>query len=294
MLKNLYLFLILFVAEGISARAQFVREYKISEKKEVDLVQLNFTSYKSLTQLKRVKTQDPLYIHGHLSKSNILPDFRYSAKKNILQAHLIHRNVEPSNLGKSITSKLFFSETDFEHTWDIGLVSNYLYELDFNLGMGKAEFDLSQIPVANMKVKSASADVVIRYGSVSPNQVAMDTLLVTLNMGKVEIQNANYTNSKKMILEVNYGKVELDFSEGKPLSGQVIAAVGGGTIFLKLPPESNPVKLRMKTTPMCRTSIPKYLKAIDEETYVSKAYNPSNSNFLDLVLDVGVGSITVE
>lgn len=294
MFKNLYLLIILFLSGLVPIQAQFVREYKISEKKDIDLVQLNFTTYKSLTQLQRVKTQDPIYIHGHLSKSNILPDFKYSSKNNILEAELIHRNIEPTNLGKSITSKLFSSETDFEHTWDIGLVSNYLYELDFNLGMGRADFDLAQIPVSNLKIKSASADVMIRYGSDSPNQVAMDTLLVTLNMGTVEIQNANYTNSKRIILEVNYGKLELDFSEGKPLESKVIAAVGGGSIFLKLPPESNPVKIRMKTTPMCRTYIPKYLKAIDDETYVSKGYNASNSNFLDLILDVGVGSITIE
>lgn len=292
--KNLCFLILLFMTGSIPAYAQFVREYKISEKKDVDLVELNFTTYKSLTQVKRVKTQDPLYIHGHLSKSNILPDFKYSSKKNILEAELIHRNVEPTNLGKSITSKLFFSETDYEHTWDIGLVSNYLYALDFNLGMGKAEFDLSQVPISNMKIKSASADVLIRYGANTPNQIEMDTLLVTLNMGTVEIQNANYTNAKRIILEVNYGKLELDFSEGQPLNSKVIAAVGGGTIFLKLPPESNPIKIRMKTTPMCRTSLPKYLKAIDEETYVSKGYNPSNSNFLDLLLDVGVGSITIE
>ncbi len=292
--KNLYILILLFTAGVIPVSAQFVREYKISEKKEIDVVQLGFTTYKSVTQLKRVKTQEPLYIHGHLSNSNILPEFKYAEKKNILEAQLIHRNVEPTNLGKSITSKLFFSETDFEHSWDIGLTSNYLYELDFNLGMGKAEFDLSQLAISNLKIKSASADVSIKYGADSPNQVAMDTLLVTLNMGTVEIKSANHTNAKKIILEVNYGKLELDFSEGKSLASQVIAAVGGGTIFVKLPPESNPIKLKMKTTPMCRTTLPKYLKAIDAETYVSKGYTPSNGLVLDLVLDVGVGSITVE
>jgi hypothetical protein len=294
MLKNLCVILIIILTETIPARAQFVREYKISELKEVDLVRLSFTSYKSLTQLKRVKSQDPIYIHGHLSKSNILPDFGYSTKRNILEAFLVHKNVEPSNLSKSITSKLFSSETDFEHSWDIGLTSNYLYDLDFNLGMGSVDLDLSQIPISNLKVKSASADVLIGYRSDSPNQVGMDTLLVILNMGKVEIQKANFTNSKKIILEVNYGKVEMDFSQGIPLSCQVLAAVGGGSIVLKLPHESNPIKLRMKTTPMCRTTIPRYFKEIENGIFVSKGYSSENPKLLDLILDVGVGSITVE
>jgi hypothetical protein len=160
--------------------------------------------------------------------------------------------------------------------------------------MGVANFDLSQLPISNFKVKSASADVTIRYGSESPNQVVMDTLLVTLNMGTVQLQNANFTNSKKIILEVNYGKIDLNFSDGMPSKCQVIAAVSGGAIFVKLPPETNPVKIKMKTTPMCRTSIPKYLKAIDGDTYVTRGFNQSDPRLLELVLDVGVGSVTVE
>lgn len=294
MLKKLCLSLFLSIWLGNPSEAQFVKEYKIDGRSDVDLVQLEFSSYKSTTQLKRIKSQDLLYIHGHLAKSNILPDFRHSFQKNLVKASLVHKNVESDNLGKTITSKLFFSESDFEHTWDIGLVSNYLYELDFNLGMGTADFDLSQLPISNFKVKSASADVTIRYGSESPNQVVMDTLLVTLNMGSVEVQNANFTNSKRIILEVNYGNIDLNFSDGMPSGCQVIAAVSGGTIHLKLPPESNPIKIKMRTTPMCRTSLPKHLKALDNDTYVTKGFNSSDPRLLELVLDVGVGSVTVE
>ncbi|MBC6366514.1 hypothetical protein [Algoriphagus sp. AK58] len=294
MLKKLCLLLFWIVVGTIPGKAQFVKEYKVSGNPDLDLVHLHFTTYKSITQLKRVKAQDPIYIHGHLAKSNILPDFKYTVRKNILDASLIHKNVESDNLGKNITSKLFFSETDFEHSWDIGLVSNYLYDLDFNLGMGSADFDLSQVPISKMKVKSASADVVIRYGTEVPNQVTMDTLLVTLNMGKVEVQNANFTNSKKIILEVNYGKIDLNFSSGMPSGCQVIAAVGGGTVNLKLPPDSNPVKLKMKTTPMSRMTLPNYLRAIDKETYVTKGFSSSDPKLLDLIIDVGVGSITVQ
>jgi hypothetical protein len=50
----------------------------------------------------------------------------------------------------------------------------------------------------------------------------------------------------------------------------------------------------MKTTPMCRTSLPKYLKALDKETFVTKGFNSSDPRLLELVLDVGVGSVTVE
>lgn len=294
MLKKLGLFIFWIVVGVIPGQAQFVREYKVTERKGFEMVYLNFSSYKSLTQLKRVKTQDPIYIHGHLLKSNILPDFKYSVQKNRLDASLEHKNVEADNLGKSITSKLFSDDADFDHSWDLGLGSNYLYNLDFNLGLGRADFDLAQIPVAQLKIKSASSDVLIHYGIEVPNQIEMDTLLVTLNMGTVEVQNANFTNARKMILEVNYGKIDLNYSDGLASSCQVIAAVSGGSIHLKLPPDTNPVKIRMKTTPMCRTSLPKYLKSLDKETYVTRGYKASDPRLLELIIDVGVGSVTIE
>jgi hypothetical protein len=294
MLKKLCLLVLGMIVGGISVQAQFVKEYKVTERNGFEMVNLSFWSYKSTTQLKRVISPDPIYIHGHLLKSNILPDFSYSIHDDILDARLTHKNVESDNLGRSITSKLFSKDSAFDHSWDLGLGSNFLYQLDFNLGMGRADFDLAQIPVSRMKVKSASADVKIHYGNKTPNQVTMDTLLVTLNMGTVEVQNANFTNARKVIVEVNYGKINLNYSDGTASSSQVIAAVSGGSIYLKLPPDSNPVKIRMKTTPMCRTVFPKYLKSIDKETYITKGFKPSDPRLLELILDVGVGSITIE
>src|SRR5687767_3783170 len=121
MLKKLCLLIFWITVETIPAQAQFVKEYKVTERKGYEMVYLNFSSYKSLTQLKRVVSSHPIYIHGHLLKSNILPDFKYSIHDNMLDAKLVHKNVESDNLSKSITSKLFSDNTDFDHSWDLGL-----------------------------------------------------------------------------------------------------------------------------------------------------------------------------
>ncbi|TDQ17607.1 hypothetical protein DFQ04_2263 [Algoriphagus boseongensis] len=294
MLKKLCL-LFTWILLGLnSSQAQFVKEYKVTEKKGFEMVNLDFSSYKSYVNLKRNVVQDPIYIHGHLAQSNILPEFSQSVSKGVLSASLVHKNIESDNLGKSITSKLFFSGDGYDHTWDVGLSSNYLYALNFSLGMGKSEMDLSQIPVSKLIVRSASSDVSIFYSQNSPNSVAMDTLLVTLSMGTLEIDRANFTNAKQMIFEVDYGKIDLNFSDGLPQACQVISAVSVGSVHLVLPPEDVPVRIKMRTTPMCRTSMPKYLKSTEKGVYVSKGYRSSNPKLLDLIIDVGVGSVTVE
>ncbi|WP_075351759.1 hypothetical protein [Algoriphagus marinus] len=295
MLKNLCLLFLLLVGGVNASKAQLVKEFRVTESKGFDLVAFEFTSYKSTTQLKRVKSSDPLYVHGHLEKANILPVFSSQISNNILSASLVHKNVESENLGKSITSKLFAGASeDFDHTWDLGLTTNFLYHLDFNLGMGKSDFDLANLTVSQLKIRSASADVLVHYSSKAPNQVLMDTLLVTLNMGTVQVDKANYTNANKMIFEVNYGAINLDFSDGMSNQSQVIASVGAGKLYIHLPPDSFPVRIKMKTTPMCRTNLPKYLKELENNIYVTKGYKESDPRLLDLIIDVGVGSITVE
>ncbi|MDX5340501.1 MAG: hypothetical protein LPK25_15860 [Cyclobacteriaceae bacterium] len=294
MLKKLCL-IITWILLGLNTgQAQFVKEYKVSEKKGFEIVVLDFTSYKSVVNLKRNMLQDPIYIHGHLAQSNILPEFKHSISKGILNASLVHKNVESDNLGKSITSKLFSSGTDYDHTWDLGLSSNFLYHMNFSLGMGKAELDLSQISISNMAIRSASSDVSLFYSQNIPNSVAMDTLLVTISMGNLEVKKANFTNARRMIFEVDYGKIDLDFSEGMPHGCQVISAVSVGSVHLVLPPEDVPVRLKMRTTPMCRTVIPKYLKSTEKGIYVTRGYKSSDPKLLEVIIDVGVGSVTVE
>ena len=294
MLKNLCL-IITWILLGLNTgQAQFVKEYKVSEKKGFEIVVLDFSSYKSAVSLKRNMHQDPIYIHGHLAQSNILPEFKQSISKGILNASLIHKNVESDNLGKSITSKLFSSGTDYDHTWDLGLSSNFLYHMNFSLGMGKAEMDLSQISISNMAIRSASSDVSLFYSQNMPNTVAMDTLLVTISMGNLEVKNANFTNAKRMIFEVDYGKIDLNFSDGMPHACQVISAVSVGSVHVVLPPDDVPVRLKMRTTPMCRTVLPKHLKSVEKGIYVTKGYKSSDPKLLEVIIDVGVGSVTVE
>ncbi|REG84748.1 DUF4097 family beta strand repeat-containing protein [Algoriphagus antarcticus] len=295
MLRKLCLLFLMMIGWVAVGKAQLVKEFKAIEKSGFDMVALEFTTYKSSTQLKRTKSSDPVYIHGHLDKTNILPVFSQKISNNILQTSLIHKNVESENLGKSITSKLFSgSSDDFDHSWNVALSTNYLYHLDFNLGMGKSDFDLANLTISQLKVKSASADVTIRYSSDSPNQVQMDTLLVTLNMGTVVITNANFTNAKKMIFEVNYGKIDLNFSEGMHNESHVIAAVGAGSVHIHLPSDSFPIKIKMRTTAMCKTSLPKYLKTLEKGTYVTKGYDAADPRLMELIVDVGVGSLIVE
>lgn len=295
MLKNIVLLFVGCMAGAAGCFAQLIREYRVEEQNGYELVHLDFNTSKSQVNLKQRQGQNPVAIHGHLEEVNILPVFDHWLENSILYAKLSDKHLQSENLGRSITSRLFSkSKDDFGTTWDILMSPDHLYSLNFNLGVGESHFDLESLPVKHLEVHSASSDVFVVFGSAGQNRAEMDTLLVTVNMGTVEVKQANFSNAKKIILEVNYGKINLDFENGMTSSCQIVAAVGAGSLNLKLPSENFPIKLKMKTTPMCRATLPNFFRELDEETYVTKGYAPNHPNLMELTVDVGVGTLKVE
>ncbi|MCH7412795.1 hypothetical protein MM213_04805 [Belliella sp. R4-6] len=295
MLRGLCFMICLVFGVEIPSKAQINKIFKIEERKGYNLVHVDFNVYKGITELKRNHGDLPLIINSSLSKVNILPTFSHEIKDGVLSTHLVHRNVESETLGKSLSYKLFSSDSeDFDHKWDVGLSSNHLYDLDLYFGVGKADLDFSYIPVSNCKIKSASADIKLDFSKKVANSVTMDTMMVSINMGSLDATNINYANAENMIFEINYGTLNLSFSENILHDLKVSAVVGAGKVNLTLPDQSQPYRLKIISTAMTRTHLPKYLKDIGDKTYVSKSYKADAPDLMELTIDVSVGSLTVK
>lgn len=277
------------------SQAQIIKEFSVEDRVGFNLVHLDFNVYKGVSEIHRIIGENPIFISSELSKVNILPIFSHNISEQILNTTLTHRNVESENLGKSLSYKLFSSTNDdFDHKWDVGLNSNFLYNLQFHLGVGKANFDLSHLPISNCIIRSTSADVSLDYSKKMANSVKMDTIMVSINMGNLDAKNVNYTNAKEMIFEANYGTISLAFNGHMSESCNISAVVGAGKVELQLPDENQPYIVKIKSTPMCRTYIPKGLKEIREKTYVSKSYKEDATNLMTFSVDVSVGSVTLK
>jgi len=295
MLRRLCLIIWLVVALTLNSEAQITKEFKVQEKENVNLVKLDFSAYKGVSTVARDHSGLPIMIEASLAKVNILPTFNHSIKNQVLTAQLDHRNVESGGLGKSISSRLFSSDSeDFDHTWNIGLNTNFLYDLNLNFGIGKAKLDLSNINVTKCKIKTATADVFLNYGRKAPNPISMDTMSIMINMGNIEAHSLNYSNARQMIFDVNYGNVNLVFTGEMPNASNLKASVGAGSVNITLPDQDSPYIVKVNSTAMCRTSIPSYLKSVGNKTYVSKGYHEKASNLMTIEIDVSVGSVALK
>src|SRR5690606_9806703 len=160
MLKNLCLLICVLIGFLPSTDAQITKEFIVAEKEGYDLVKFNFSSYKGTSLIKSGSSGKPLRVHAHLSKANILPTFTQNISHRTLNTYIDHQNIESENLGKRLSYQLFADgNEDFDHAWFIDLNRNFLYDLNLDLGMGKASLDLSNLPISNCKIKTVSADV---------------------------------------------------------------------------------------------------------------------------------------
>jgi hypothetical protein len=295
MLRIIGLFICFITSFPETVLGQITKEFKVEEKEGFDLVHLDFNIYKGSTTLKRKYGDFPIHIYTELDKVNILPSFYSEIKNKVLSTQLIHRNVESETLGKSLSYKLFSSTNeDFDHSWDVGLSANFLYDLNLYFGVGVANLDFSNLTVSNCLVKTASADVKLSYSKKKPNPIKMDTLRISTNMGNIEGESVNFSNAKNMIFETNYGTLDISFTEAMTESCTVHAFVGAGQVNIVLPHENQPYKIKINSTALCRTHLPPHLKDIGNKTYVSKNYQEKAKNVLNLWIDCSVGSVNIK
>lgn len=297
MLKKVFLLQWSFLVAGLflEANAQINKQFVVNEREDFDHVFFDFSCYKGVSSFKRSYSGNPIDASARLGKVNILPSFSYQITDDVLYAQLEHKNVESESLGRSLSYRLFSNnEADLDHEWEVGLDANFLYELNLNFGIGKANLDFSSLPISNCKIKTASADVFLAYSGKIPNSVNMDTLGVAINMGSLYGDDLHLSNARKMVFDVNYGSVNLNFSDLMAQTSMVYATVGAGSVNIVLPREDQPYIVKIKSTAMCKTKLPGYLTEIGEKTYVSKGYSADAKNLMTFMINVSVGSISLK
>src|SRR5690606_13117390 len=110
----------------------------------------------------------------------------------------------------------------------------------------------------------------------------------------LDAKGINYSNAKSMFFEVNYGTVNLSFVDGIPGGSTVSTMVGAGSINIDLPSNNLPYIVKVKSTALCKTSVPKYLKEVGNKTYVSKGYSEDADNLMTFLVDISVGAVSLK
>ena len=195
-------------------------------------------------------------------------------------------------VGQKISYQVFGGEERAPATlWKVYLTENKPYLLDLDYGLGNANIDLSGLAVKNLKVKTGSADVNIFYSTHVENSVAMDTFLVKVDMGSLNVRQMSLARSQVVMADVGFGNILLDFSDNPSGSNHIKGSVGAGNMVILLPASSVPVLVKINDSWLCTLDLCKSLKRVGNNTFANKAYRDGGSNALTFDLDVSLGKI---
>lgn len=272
--------------------AQVKKQFSIEKSNEFEKVEMKFMTKSGICYIKPSQHDSPLSIYSNQDFSEYEHTFskRISDKTCFVNLSLTDKNSD--DLSKSISYKMFNSSDKDKHKmWKLYLSNTTHYDLDLNYGIGEAFIDLSGLSVENLKINSGNADVNIGFMSGLGNQIVMDTFLVKVDLGSVNVQKMSMSKSKLVIADIGFGNLYLDYNDIPEQSSQINASVGAGNFIVRIPKNDVPVIVKINDSMLCRIRLSKSFEEVEKNVFVNQAYSEDADNLLSFDVDVSVGAV---
>jgi hypothetical protein len=290
MQRCLALLIVIFPFSILSAQQK--KQYSLEDREGLNKVCFYYSSSFGNCRIMPAQDDNPVNIYGYISDQVVEPVFFTKEDGAVEHVYLDLMN-QSNSLARSVGLSFFSSPSDADNDWHVYFSRQEIFNLNLVYGIGTAEIDLSDLAVSQVKVKSGSADVKIGYHRGFPNKVEMDTFQVEVDMGNVTIDKLNSARTKYFLADVGFGNLEIDLSEKLNHRTTVFASVGAGNFIVTLPDDHViPMKIILKSTPLCRLKLPKGYQEIENNVFVSDTYQSEAEELIVFNLDVGMGSIS--
>ena len=272
--------------------AQIKKQFYVEDHQSYDRIELAFRSNSGDCYIKPSAKFDALNVYSNQELDAYSHSFSKDIQDQTCFINLDLEDTKSEGLSQSISLKMFGkSEEETDKLWKVYLTNQKPYCLDLNYGIGSAYVDLSGLAIQKLKIHTGSADVNVGYFSGMDNQIEMDTLFVKVDWGSAEVKKVNLSKSKKVIAEVGFGNLLLDFTDKVTTKSDISGSVGAGNLVILLPESQTPVKVNVRNSWLCQVKLPKSFQKTSGSTFVNGAYKEDAGNLLSFDLDVSMGSI---
>lgn len=277
---------------AIGGFAQIKKQFSVEDREQVEKVELRLSTKTGNSFIRPSRNADLLNVYSNQDIENYGHAFRNEIVNNTCIVNLSLEQEGQRGVGQKISYQVFGGdERPSDKFWKVYLTENKPYSLALDFGLGNANIDLSGLSIAQLKIKTGSADVNVFYGSGTENQIEMDTFFVKVDMGSLQVRQLNLARSHVVMADVGFGNILLDFSD-KPSNGNhVKGSVGAGNLVILLPGPETPVKVKINNSWLCSLDLCKSLKRVSDNTFVNSAFSNGEKNALTFDLDVSLGKI---
>ena len=282
-------FLVLVLLQGIVLKAQMVKTFQIEKNSSFDKVKFTFSSTDGTCLIGAGDKPGVMELESDKVQRDA-PEYSEEIVDRTKEVSVSLPKEKNAALTSSISRNMFSSRTD-KYTWKVYLSKILPMDLRLNYAVGDTYIDLSDLPVEKLKMKSGSANVRVNYDTNKGNKVEMDTFLIRVDMGTFDGKNLYLCNSKKIIADVGFGKVRMDFADAKEMHSSVKATVCAGKLEVILPGHEVPVKININDSPLCHITIPRNFEKVSDNVFISPGFDATQTNYVSFDVDVALGNI---
>ncbi len=275
---------------SFALHAQLNNSYTVLDNQNFDKVKFCLRTTNGHCFIEPGNDSDLMNIYSE-TKGNIEPSYNESIKDRTKQVQVNLDKANSSSIGATFSSRMFGYQTVDDYTWKVYLSKQKPLKLYLNYAVGDTYINLSDLPVEKLKINTGSANVNINYDKGFGNKLEMDTFFVKVDMGSLIAKNLYLCNSKNIIADVGFGKVQMDFGGAKIMRTEVVAMVGAGKLVIILPAENIPVKINIHDSPLCHVKMPRRFKNSTSNEFVTLNFDENQNNYINFNVDVAVGNI---
>ena len=183
-----------------------------------------------------------------------------------------------------------FNFTGFESSnWWLNVTDDVPVSFDLQLGVGKANLNMTGIAVKDLSLSAGASTVLLRFDE--PNKSSIEDMSIEAGLSKFDGEGLCNSNFKNFKFEGGLGTYTLDFS-GK-LTHEVDAniEIGLGSVTIIVPKDIG-VKVYCEKTWISHLSIDDDFNEKEDDTYYSPNYS-SASGKINMHVEAGMGSVKI-
>lgn len=275
------------------AFGQIKRQFSVEDSQSCENIKLSLKANSGNCYIKPSQNAEILNVFSNQTEAAYAHNFRKEVKGKTCEVVLNLEEEQSESLGQSISANFFGTaeKGTGDKLWKMYLTDMKPYSLELNYGVGNANVDLSGLAIQKLKISSGSANVNVGYNSALENQIDMDTFIVRVDLGSVNVKNMNLSRTSFVLADVGFGNMTLDFSNKPLVKNNIKGSVGAGNLIIILPNKDIPVLVKIHDSWLCSVKLPSTLTKFGDDTFANAAYNKDAKNALTFDLDVSMGNI---
>lgn len=275
------------------AVAQVKKQFTVEDNTRCEIIKLQVKTNKGNCFIRPSHNPEILSVFSNQEPGSYSHNFSKEVNGKACEVSLSLEEAGSKGFSQTISSKVFSSDVSTtDKFWKMYLMDEKPYELELSYGLGAANIDLSGLAIKNLKINTASADVIVGYHTGIENQIEMDTLTIKVDLGSVSTKSIALAKTRNIIADVGLGNVTLDFSGDLIVANHVKGSVGAGNLVVLLPmDDSTPVSVKIKDSWLCSIKMPPSMKKTGANVYENEAYQANPKDALIFDLNVSVGNV---